>query len=388
MQLFKAFMKIARKRLPSSIIYFVVYAIIAFSMGEIFQENLDANFQSKALKICIIDEDCTEASQGLTEYLASLHEIVELGNEPGVLQDNLYYRYINYILTIPSGFEAQLKSGEITNTLTNVKVPGSTAGLFVDQQIDQYMSTLQLYMAGGYSLEQALAETANNLENCAPTQNIGFEKTNKEERKEVFFFYRYHPYIFILLLFCGLAPILIIFQKKEISDRTTCSALRLISRNIQLSLGCITYSLVVWIGFLLLGILAYGKGMFTTNALYCALNSFVFLLISAGLTLLISVFAPGMNAINAISNIIGLGMSFFCGVFVEQYMLPDAVLRIARFLPAYWYIKANDMISGLYNTTFDLSTYWQAIGIQLLFVAAIFAITLAAVKIRKQKMIA
>jgi len=388
MQLFKAFMKIAHKRLPSSIIYFVVYAVIAFAMGEAFQENLDANFQSKALKICIIDEDCTETSQGLTAYLGSLHEIVELENDPGVLQDNLYYRYINYILTIPKGFETRLTSGETTDLLTNVKVPGSTAGLFVDQQIDQYMSTVQLYITGGYSLEQALAETANNLENCAPTQNIGFEKTNKEERKEVFFFYRYHPYIFILVLFCGLAPILIIFQKKEISDRTTCSALRLISRNIQLSLGCISYSLVVWIGFLLLGILAYGKGMFTTNALYCALNSFVFLLISAGLTLLISVFAPGMNAINAISNIIGLGMSFFCGVFVEQYMLPDAVLRIARFLPAYWYIRANDMLSGLYNITFDLSTYWQAIGIQLLFAVAIFALTLAAAKIRKQKMIA
>ncbi len=385
MQLFKAFMKIARKRLPSSIIYFSVYAIITFAMCATYQNNIDANFQSKALKICIIDEDCSAASQSLTNYLASLHELIPLENNPSVLQDNLYYRYINYVLTIPQGFEKKLEIEETSGLLTNVKVPGSTAGLFVDQQIDQYISTLQLYMAGGYSLEEAIAETTKTMEDITSAQSISFEKENSNERKEVFYFYRYLPYIFIVLLFSGLAPIVIVFHKKAIHDRTSCSSLHLTKRNLELSLGCITYSLIVWSGFLLLGVIAYGKGMFTPNALYCLVNSFAFLLISSGLTLFVSVFAPSLNALNAASNIVGLGMSFFCGVFVEQYMLPDVVLKIARFLPAYWYTKANDMLSGLYNEAFDINLYWEAIGIQLLFATAIFAITLAAIKVRKQK---
>lgn len=388
MQLYKAFLKIAKKRLPSSIMYFIAYAIIAFVLGATYQNNVDSHFQSKALKICIIDEDNTKASQHLKDYLASLHELAELENDPELLQDNLYYRYISYVLTIPKGFEGKLESGETKDLLTNVKVPGSATGQFVDSQIEQYLGTVQLYMTGGYSLQEALEETSSHLTNTTPTRTLSFEKGNDGERKEVFFFYRYLPYVFIMILFSGLAPIMVIFHKKEINDRTTCSSLRITNRSLQLALGCITYGLIVWIGFLLVGILAYGKGMFTTNALYCALNSFVFLLVTAGLTLFISVFAPSINAINAASNIVGLGMSFSCGIFVEQTMLPEGILQFARFLPAYWYVKIVDMTSGLTLSSFDSNLYWQAMGIQLLFAAALFTITLAAVKIRKQKMIA
>lgn len=384
MQLFKAFMKIARKRLPSSIIYFCIYAVITFAMGATYQNNMNTTFQSKSLKLCIIDEDCSTASTSLTGYLDSLHELVELENDPAILQDNLYYRYISYVLTIPAGFEEKLLNGDTDRMLVNVKVPGSTTGEFIDQQINQYTQTLQIYLAGGYTLEEAIAETDKMLTDIVPVESITFEKENNDERKEVFYFYRYLPYIFIVLLFSGLAPIVIIFHKKELHDRTSCSSLGLTNRNTQLAIGCVAYSLIVWLGFLLLGVAAYGKGMFTPNALYAMLNSFVFLLISAGLTLFLCNFAPSWNALNAAANVVGIGMSFLCGVFVEQSMLSAGVLRIARFLPAYWYIKANDMLSGLVAEQFSLTAYWTALGIQLLFAAAFFAATLAASKLRRQ----
>lgn len=388
MQLFKAFLKIAWKRLPSSLIYFCIYAVITFAIGTTYQNNMDANFQSKSLKICVIDEDHSTASCALMSYLDSIHELVSLENDPEVLQDNLYYRYISYVLTIPAGFEEKLLQGETDQLLINVKVPGSTTGAFVDQQIDQYTQTLQIYIAGGYTLGEAIVETDKNLADIEPVESLSFQGEHNEERKEVFYFYRYHPYIFIVLLFSGLAPIVILFNKKEINERTTCSSLQLTKRNLQLALSCVAYSLIVWLGFFLLGVIAYGKGMFTANALYAMLNSFVFLLISAGLTLFICNFAPSNNALNAAANIIGLGMSFLCGVFVEQSMLSAGVLQIARFLPAYWYIQANDMLSGLYTEQFSLSSYWTAIGIQLLFAAAAFVATLAASKLRRQQLAA
>lgn len=385
MQLFNAFMKIARKRLPSSLMYFCIYAVIAFAMGATYQNNMNTGFQSKSLKLCIIDEDGTTASESLTAYLDSLHELVELENDPAVLQDNLYYRYISYVLTIPAGFEEKLAAGETEGLLINVKVPGSTTGVFIDQQIDRYLQTLQLYLAGGYTLVDAIAATDETLAAITPVESLTFQDENNDERKEVFYFYRYFPYIYIVLLFSGLASIVVTLQKKEISNRTTCSPLPLTKRNAQLALGCIVYSLAIWLGFFLLGVAAYGKGMFTENALYCLLNSFVFLLIAAGLTLFLSTFSPSYNALTAASNIIGLGMSFLCGVFVEQSMLSESVLRVGRFLPAYWYIKANDMLSGLVAEQFTPSAYWTAIGIQLLFAVAIFAATLVASKLRRQQ---
>ena len=385
MQLFKAFMKVAKKRLPSSMIYFVIYGAITFLMSESYQSTMDANFQSRSLNICVIDEDGSQASKSLTNYLDSLHELTELENDPEVLQDYLYYRYISYVLTIPAGFEEKLLEGETDHLLLNVKVPGSTTGAFVDQQIDLYLRTIQIYLAGGYTLEAAVHETDSSLAEAVPVNNLVFETESLSTPKSVFFFYRYLPYIFIVLLFVGLAPIVVIFNKKDLRERTFCSSLHLNNRNLQLALGCVVYALVVWAAFLLLGTAAYGRAMFTANALYAMLNSFIFLLISAGLTMFISIFTPNDNVANMLANIIGLGMSFLCGVFVEPSLLSEGVLKIARFLPAYWYIKANDMASGLSTQAFDISLYWEAIGIQLLFAVAIFAAALAASRIRRQK---
>lgn len=386
MQLFKAFIKIAIKRLPASAIYFGIYAVITFVLGSTSQNNIDSNFQSKSLTLCVIDEDHSMTSTALTDYLGSMHKLVTLENDPEVLQDNLYYRYVSYILTIPAGFEEQFISGDTDGLLINVKVPGSATGQFVDQQIDQYVKTLQIYMAGGYSLEEAIAETDKAVSEIVPVENLNFQDGTANTRKEVFYFYRYHPYIFIVLLFCGLSPIVVTFNKKELNERTSCSSLPLTRRNLELALGCVVYSLAIWVAFLLLGVIAYGRDMFIGNAPYTMLNSFVFLLFSAALTLFISNFAPNDNILNMLANLIGLGMAFLCGVFVEQSLLSEGILKVARFLPAYWYTKANDMLSGLTSQQFDLSFYWTAIGIQLLFAIAAFVASLAASKLRRQKL--
>ena len=69
-------------------------------------------------------------------------------------------------------------------------------------------------------------------------------------------------------------------------------------------------------------------------------------------------------------------------MFVPQEMLSGSVLAFARFLPAYWYVRANDMICGLGADAFSLSTVMMCIGIQVLFAAAIFAVSLI---VKRQK---
>ena len=134
-----------------------------------------------------------------------------------------------------------------------------------------------------------------------------------------------------------------------------------------------------------LGAIVFKGAMFTPHALLGILNSFVFLLIAAAITLLVSLFAPDYNTTNLIANIIGLSMAFLGGVFVEQTLLSEKVLTIGQFFPTYWYVRALDMLGGLGKESFDIQFYWKAIGIQLLFAAAIFAITLVTYKIRKQR---
>lgn len=383
MQLFKAFLKIAKANLPGISVYFAVYVALTFLLGTTSQQNIDANFQSSALDICIIDEDQSMASDAIENYLASIHNLVEVENDPSVLQDHLYYRSISYILTIPEGFEEKLLAGNTDDLYTYVAIPGSTTCYFVNQQITQFTQTLQIYLAGGYSLKDAI-RSCMALTETSHVNNLSFNDGNVVEKKEIYYFYQYLPYIFIVLLISGMAPIIIKFQEKDILARNSCSAEPLTSRNFQIALGCICYSALAWIVFQLLAFIAYGKICLTGNALYAMLNSFVFLLVAASVTFFASNFSIDDNVAHMIGNTLGLGMSFLCGVFVPQAMLSDGVLNVARFLPMYWYIRANNMLAGFGTEAFNTNVYWSAIGIQLLFAAAFFTFALVASRIKRQ----
>lgn len=378
MQQFKTFFKVGVKHLPALSIYYIIFAVLTFLLGSSSQSNIDQNFQMKSLDICIIDEDNSTASRELTSYLGSIHNLVKLENDPEVLQDYIYYRYISYILTIPEGFEEKLSAGDTDGLLTNVKVPGSSSGYFVDQQVSQFIQAVTLYEFGGSSLEDALAKAKETLAGNDVVESITFQNEIGGSQKEVYYFYQYLPYIFIALLLCGLSPILITFRKTEINARTNCSSLRPEKRSLQLALACVVYSIFIWASFLLLGFLAYGKSMLTGNALLAMANSLVFLLFATALALFISTFDPTFDVINMIANVVGIGMSFLCGVFVPQSMLSDTVLRIGRFLPAYWYVRANNMLAGFSADLMSMNLWWKSVGIQLLFAAAFFSLTLLA----------
>ncbi|MGN0352086.1 MAG: ABC transporter permease [Roseburia sp.] len=384
MQVFNAFIKIARKRLGTIITYFSVFAVLCFIMTSQRDTQFNSNFQSTSLDICIIDRDGSTASVALTDYLSSIHNRIDLPDDEEVLQDNLYYRYVDYILTIPEGFEKKLKNGTDSELLTNVKIPGSGNGAFIDQQIDSYLQTIQMYLAGGYTLENAIASTDSFLAESPDVTSVSFTKENSND-SDAFYFFRYLPYVLVAILISGLSPLLVTMNEKDLRARTTCSSLSLSNHNLQVSLGATVYSLSIWLAFMLLGIIFYRTEMFTTNALYAMLNSFIFLLFTASVTLLISLFSPSQNVANMLSNVIGLSMSFLCGVFVPQSMLSENIVKASRFLPAYWYTRANDMLGGLSDTALSIEDYWQSILVQLLFTVAIFVAILVTSKLKQQR---
>lgn len=52
-------------------------------------------------------------------------------------------------------------------------------------------------------------------------------------------------------------------------------------------------------------------------------------------------------------NVIALGSSFLCKAFVLMEFLPKSVLTIARVLPSYWYIKTNELLTGVEPFTLE-----------------------------------
>ena len=167
-------------------------------------------------------------------------------------------------------------------------------------------------------------------------------------------------------------PIITTFNKKTLRQRIDSSSIPVSRKTAQVLAGASIVVTAVWILFMILGIAIYKSDMFTQNGLLAMLNSFVFILVAAGITLVIAQFDLNYNTLSMVSNVVSLGMSFLCGVFVPQSLLGSGVLTAAKFLPAYWFVRANNMLFGFSDEAFTKTKYFEYLGIELLFAVALF----------------
>lgn len=386
MQVYRTFFKIARKHLPQCILYFVIFMVLMIMMSSTAKDTQTTNFQAKSISISIVDKDQSKASQALIDYLDSMHEIVELRDYEGeTIQDNLFYQNISYALIIPEGFEKNLLNENLDDIVEFSMRKDSAHGYFINTQIDSYLNTLRLYLTSGLDLSDAITATNENIDNTPDVTVEVFEGKVDGENSFMFYFFQYYSYIILMILVMGLSPILVAFQKKDLGDRITCAATTARSRTIQIGLGALSYSLIAWFLFVILAIVWLGpSSIFSTFGWMILLNSFVFTMFATAITLFISTFSVKDNALNLISNILGLGMAFMCGVFVPQWLLADNVLAVSKFLPAFWYVKIINMLSGFSGEPYNINLYWQYIGIECIFVVAAFAFFMVASKTRKK----
>lgn len=388
MQVFNTFFKIAKKHLVSCLVYLLVFTILLVMLTmSSSSEPATTAFEEASLNICIIDEDESIASAALTKYLTSIHQLVTLpSTDRETKQDSLYYGKIDYVLTIPSGFEKMLTKGNADGLIESSKRQDSADGYFVDQQINQYVRTLSIYLTGGSTMEEAIEKTTSSIDSTPEVTLLNATKTENANAVKCYQFFRYLPYILLSMLIVGMAPILIVFHKKDLKNRMQCSALSINKINIQLSLSCLIYSVIAWMILLVAAVFISGFEMvFSYNGILCILNSLVFLFVSVAITLCITLFSPNDNILNMIANVLGLGMSFLCGIFVPQYLLSDTVISISRFLPVYWYVRINNMLSGASGERFSMENYLMWIGIEFLFCIALFALYLVGSKQKRME---
>lgn len=387
MQVCKTFARVAKKNLPNTFIYFVVFMVILIAMSANASATNGKQFQVSSVNLCIFDEDHSTASTALSDYLSSLHHIVSLdSSDRDTLQDNMYYYQIDYVLTIPKGFEQNLTSQSIENLVETSKRKDSCSGYFVDRQIDNYIQALMLYMKSGSSISDAIASTNTSLAAVPEVETVSFIDTEKSGNDTMYYFFQYFPYVILMMLLEGLSPVLMAFRKPLMKARLSCGALPQSRISAQLGLGCLIYVFLWWLGFLAIATVLYGPAqLFSRNGLFCILNSAVYLLIATAIALLLGSFPMDFNIINMIANILGLGMSFLCGIFVPQAYLGEKVLTVGRFLPAYWYVRITNMFASYSDDVYKSQDYWMCIGIQMLFFAAISAVYLCVDRQKKHQ---
>lgn len=368
MQVFKAMMKVMRKRLPSAMIYIIVFVVISILVTN--ASTKDNKFEITKLDICVFDEDDTPESRALIEFIGKSNDMVEIENDRDKIIDALYYKRINYALIINKGYAERLAAGETDDLFGSYHIDENYSVVYMGQFLDEYITSVKAYLTMGMTSAEAIKITEEVLSQSTEVDMLRVDKGGDSHFSVDFAgYFQYMPYILIAAVFIVVCQVLVTMNKRDIRFRTNCSCVKNSKYTFQLFFGSLLFVIAVWLLLVVIGAVL-NKEMYAGRAWYAVLNSFIFSLVVASIAVFVSSFEPKENVLNLITQVLSIGMSFLCGIFIPMEVLSDKVLAVSRFLPAYWYVKANNMIADISPFSRDnvVQCYLIEIGFAVMFI--------------------
>lgn len=383
MQVYKAYFKIIKKNIGQLSIYLIIFLLFAIIFGKVSTSPKDTDFESTKVNISIINKDeNSKLISGLRDYLKENANIVDVGASKEDLQDALFFREAEYIITIPKGFTKEILKGNKDINIEKTVIPNSTSEIYMDNLINRYLNTVKMYTSTIDNISQAkLVSNVNKDLSHTTDVKIKTYDNDYSNNASCANYYNFFAYSMFAVLILGISLVMISFNNKDLKRRNLASSLSMKNMNIQMVFANITYAVVVWFVMIIASFIMFKNYMFTINGLLSLLNSFVFTLAALSISILISNLVTSRNALSAVVNVIALGSCFISGVFVPQQYLGDTVLSIAKFNPTYWYVKANDDIAILVNySNENMRPIFMSMIIVLGFALAVYAVTLVVIK--------
>ncbi|MBR2407729.1 MAG: ABC transporter permease [Lachnospiraceae bacterium] len=370
-------LKIVKKALPSVSMYFIIFFGMTIAMSFLTGKDQEKMYQATELTIYVEDKDTSVLSNALTEYLAKENE-VETEYDKELLSELLFSGLVDYVVYFEEGFEENFLSGKKGGIERQSTKPNMA---FVDQKIELFFQYVRGELAMGKTLEDACASVLKNTENRAETEVLSGRQAMST--RPGYFFFTFLAYILPCILIMVLGPVMYSFYRKDIKMRTDCGKVTVRKQNIEVVKGIALVAVALWALFMGLGAIIYHRDFTPAEYLLGTLNSLVMLLFSVAISVLLGVLLPNVEALNGASNILGLGMSFLCGVFVPAYLLPDYVNKIGEFLPAGWYMKNVILLNEENAATEHFTEFLMNCGVVTAFAVAVFFVFLVVVKRKK-----
>ena len=381
MTVFKCYMKILRQNVGMIIIYLGIFFSVALVMQMAAGKSENSLYANASIDIGVVNEDQSVLAQGFVDYLNTIHNVIPMKNDPEVLQENLFYRNVEYIIQIPADFyEACILGGE---PLKVTKVPGSYSSYYVDQQISAYINTLRTYLAAGFSQKEAIQGAKAEVHE--PVTKLSSDSVSSDQVPYIYYF-RYIPYLFLGALCYTMGYILMAFKKGDIKKRMEASAISMKRQSLEGLLAMGVIGAFLW----LLGILGvaimYGNAFLGSPLFgYYTVNTLLMLIVALSLSYLIGMFIPNSNILSGVANLVSLSMCFLCGVFVPMDVMDKSVLKFSQFLPVYWYEQVNEILSRHHTLTPELLGRVRiSMGIQMLFAVVFVCLILVVSRYRKE----
>lgn len=343
MTIFKAFLKILNKNKAMLIFYTILLAGITYTNTMNSESSL--SFASVKPDLYVINEDNSLLSKDLVSYLDENTNFVKLKNSEEEILDAVFYRNVNYVVTIPKGFGDNLLKGN--NPQIDVKSTGDYNASFAEMLLSRYIR-LANFSSNRFENEKDLIEnvrsTIDKESDISITSNLDTGTLSKMS-----IYYDFTNYSIIAALVYVICMVLIVFKNEKIYKRTIISGMSYKKVNKYLLLSNLLLAFILFIIYTLISFLIVGDLMFSTNGLICILNMFVFTICATSFAIFIGNLIREKNAVSGIINVVALGSSFLCGSFIPQTWLPNSVILISHIFPSYYYIRSNDIAVEIEN---------------------------------------
>ncbi|MBR2998181.1 ABC transporter permease [Candidatus Saccharibacteria bacterium] len=347
MTVFKAFLKIVSKNKFILILYSGI--LILFGGINIQTiENNPTNFTATKPTIAIINNDKNEGiTKSLTDYLAKNSDVLEAKTEDEA-RDGLFYRDIHYIIKIPENYNDNFLDGKSPNL--EIRKTSNYRSSFAEILLSRFLKVASLYQTES---EEIITEKVKNTLSEEVTVEIS-SKVDTSRFMKPTIYYNFASYSILACLIYIICTILASFKNQTIKNRNLISSTSYKAINRNLLISNLLFAGILWLLYVLSSIFLIGKDtMFTPEGLLYIVNSFAFTLLATTIAFFIGNLISSKDAINGVTNVVALGSSFLCGVFVPLSMLPDSVVGFAHLIPTYYYVTTNDTIQNLENLNFE-----------------------------------
>lgn len=377
MTIFKTFLKLVNKNKSHLILYTAL--LIAFTCITLSSDQANINYVDAKPDVIIVDKDNSKLSNNLKNYFKQNSNLRE---EVDNIEDELFYRFSSYVIYIPEGFEQSVIDGNIKE-IEYKSISDYEANL-ANILLNQYLSVLDIYKDIDTNIDDLINHIDNSLDNQV---NVVVNSTlNTNELAKAGFYYSFMNYSLLAGCIYVLVVIISIFREKNVLKRNVISSMNYNKLNNKLLLASVLFGTIIWILYVLLSFVIVGNIMFTSNCICMIILSFIFLIYCLSIGFLIANVINNKNAINGIINVIALGTSFLCGVFVNIEFLPSSVLNISKMIPNYYYIDAINKLTSIESISFDTLKPLLSNVIVLILFSLIFILLSIFISKKKRKL--
>lgn len=342
MTVFKAFWKVIKKYKGTIILYTVM--LVLFGGLNMTSNNISTTFVDSKPDILIVNNDEEIGlTKNLVDYLKSNANMIDVEKDEDAINDSLFYREVNYVIYIPKNYREDILNG--LNPEIEIKTTGDYESGLAEILLSRYLKVQKIYsnnIEDESELISLINENMNIKTNVELMSKVDTTKTSKIAR-----YFNFASYSIMAVVIYIICLVLSSFHEKNVNKRNIVSSMNYKKQNRLILYASISYGVIIFILYVLLGIIILGTDILNLRGFIYILNTLLFTFCSLTIALFISTAINNKNAINGIVNVVALGSAFLCGAFVPAQWLPKSVLTLAHILPSYWYINSNDLLADL-----------------------------------------